>query len=281
MILVVGHAGMLGRTLMRRWAATATGVDRESIDITEPDSIAACLDRVRPVTLVNCAAFTAVDRCEAEEALATRINADGAGNLARACATRGIRLLHISTDYVFAGDLDRPYREDDRPDPRTAYGRGKLAGELAIAAAGGDWCILRTAWLYGPGGPSFVHAMRKVLADGAAPAAPVVDDQHGNPTSTDALAGCIEAVLQAPTPRSIVHASCEGETTWYGFAREIARLWSLPRAIRPCPTSEFPRPAPRPANSRLEKSALAGLGLPPMPTWQQALANYRHDHGDG
>jgi dTDP-4-dehydrorhamnose reductase len=233
----------------------------------------------RPRAVVHCAAFTAVDACEAQEALAMRVNGEGTANVAAACHAVGARLIAIGTDYVFDGLAPRPYREDDATGPRTAYGRSKLAGEQAVQRHCPDHTILRIAWLYGAGGPSFVHTMLKLGAqDGQS--VRVVNDQIGNPTSCRAVAALIADLLREPLP-GIVHGSCEGEATWYDFAREIFRLRGYGRQVEPCTTAEFPRPAPRPANSRLEKRALRLAGRPAMPHWREELARFLKEHPAG
>ncbi|HYE06657.1 MAG TPA: dTDP-4-dehydrorhamnose reductase [Planctomycetota bacterium] len=276
--LIIGGDGMLGRTLSRRWAdAAAHG--RAQVDLTRPETIAAALDARRPTIVVNCAAMTAVDACESDRERAFAVNAHGAGDLAAACDRAGATLVHISTDYVFPGDLDRPYREDDATGPRTVYGQSKLAGEIAVRERCRSHLIARIAWLYGAGGPSFVHTMAKLAAQAGGPLN-VVDDQRGNPTSTDAVADHL-GLLIARGIRGTVHLSCEGETTWFDFAREILEWRGSTRGVRPCTTAQFPRPAPRPANSSLDKVALRSHHLPPMPHWRDAFAAFTRTWPDG
>ena len=194
--------------------------------------------------------------------------------MSSACARHGVRLVAISTDYVFEGDADRPYTEFDRPTGgRTVYGQSKFAGEEAVRSLCPDHVIARISWLYGAGGPSFVHAMMN-LADGTRPVLKVVADQHGNPTSTVAVAQALGNILKRPNLCGTFHLTCEGEATWAEFAEEIFRLAGRKQAVQPCTTDEFPRPAPRPKNSRLEKMALRLAGLPPMPHWKDALAAF-------
>ena len=276
-ILITGSSGMLGRSLMRRIAAV--GLPRSVLDIADHAAVAVALDAHHPRVLVNCAAFTAVDRCESETDTAFRVNAIGPLVLASACQRRGIRLIHISTDYVFAGNLDRPYHEWDDTGPRTAYGASKLAGEQAIRAHCPDHLILRTAWLYGPAGPSFVHTMLKLGAQ-AGPPLTVVADQYGNPTSTDALADCIAGLLAIPIAGTF-HASCAGETTWHGFAQAIFARRPTSRGCAPCTSAQFPRPAQRPANSRLDKRALLLHGLPLLPDWRESLERFLSEYPHG
>ncbi len=279
-ILITGGNGMLGRTLQRRLAGNILSVaDLPAVDITRLASADAAVAAFRPDAVVHCAAMTAVDACESEPDKAFAVNAAGSANIAAACRRHGARLIAVSTDYVFRGDLGRPYHEWDAPAPCTAYGASKLAGEEAVRAHCPDHAIVRTAWLYGSGGPSFYHAMLKLGSQAGDPLK-VVDDQVGNPTSTDALAGFIGLLLENPLCGTF-HASCEGETTWFGFAREIFWLKGLTRGLVPCTTAEFPRPAPRPANSRLEKRAMRLHGLPPMPHWKDALAQFVQENPAG
>jgi dTDP-4-dehydrorhamnose reductase len=281
-VLITGGTGMLGRALARRLQAgnQLWAPGSRELDIRDAAAVDAGFARFRPDTVIHCAALTAVDRCEGERELAFGVNRDGTANVARACRAGRARLLAISTDYVFAGDLGRPYREDDATGPRTAYGQSKLAGEEAVRELCPDHLILRVSWLYGPGGPSFLHTMRRLLTIADQGPLPVVDDQIGNPTSTEAVAGGIGHLLATPA-RGVVHLTCAGETTWFGFAREIAARLRLPRALRPCTTAEVPRPAPRPADSRLDHAALRALGLPAMPDWRLALGDFLRDFPDG
>lgn len=276
-ILITGARGMLGRTLLRRFTAhEVVGTDLPDLDLVDAAAVARLLAQVRPQAVIHGAAMTAVDACEGEPDKAFAANAVGSANLARACHLVGARLLALSTDYVFAGDSPRPYHEWDAPAPRTVYGQSKLAGELAVAAHCPDHTLVRIAWLYGAGGPSFVHTMLKHGAVAGEPLR-VVDDQIGNPTSTDAVADLLLRLLEQPVP-GLVHGTCEGETSWYGFTREIFRLRGLSRGVVPCTTAEYPRPAPRPANSRLEKRALRLARLPAMPTWQETLQRFFTEH---
>lgn len=276
-ILLTGGNGMLGRTLQRRLTGHDLRIaDLPDVDITRMDSIGAVVAAFTPDAVIHCAAMTAVDACEKEPGKAFAVNAAGSANVAATCFRCHARLIAISTDYVFRGDLDRPYHEWDEPAPCTVYGASKLAGEQAIRAHCPDHAILRTAWLYGAGGPSFYHTMLKLGSQAGDPLK-VVADQLGNPTSTDALAGLIGRLLENPLCGTF-HASCEGETSWFGFAQEIFRRNGLARALTSCATAEFPRPAPRPANSRLEKRALRAHCLPPMPQWLDALALFEREN---
>ena len=280
-ILITGAKGMLGRTLVRRWSShhTVIATDYEELDITNTQACIAGIAQAKPDIVVHCAAYTAVDRCESDVDAAYRLNAIGSANVAIACQRSAARMIAISTDYVFSGDAPLPYNEWDQPGPRTVYGASKLAGEVAVRTHCPDHTIVRIAWLYGAGGPSFVHTMLRL---GAQPGGPmrVVADQIGNPTSTDAVAAGLTALFEHNIVGT-VHLTCSGETSWYGFTQEILRLRMLGRELTPCTTAEYPRPAPRPANSRLDKMALRLYGLPAMPAWQDALATFLIANPDG
>jgi dTDP-4-dehydrorhamnose reductase len=265
---------MLGQdvvTCLERDGETALALTRADLDITDRAAVTAAFLGCRPDIVVNCAAWTAVDEAEAHEDEAFGVNGRGARLVAAACAGSGARLIHISTDYVFAGDARRPYTEHDRCGPRTAYGRTKLAGERAVTELlPGSGYIVRTAWLYGAHGPNFVRTMiglerRRETVD-------VVDDQHGQPTWTMDVAGQVIALGRSRAPAGVYHATSSGETTWFGFAREIFRLLGADTArVRPVSSGAYPRPAARPANSVLGHGAWASTGIKPIPGWQLRL----------
>ena len=274
--LVVGANGMLGHDLMDVVAAAGheeVGLDLPDIDITSAESVAVALDRVAPDVVVNAAAYTAVDVAEEHEDLALRINGDGPRILAEAAAGRpGVRLVHLSTDYVFPGDAATPYPEDAPPAPRSAYGRTKLAGEQAVLAALPDrGYVVRTAWLYGVHGGNFVKTMLGLEA--TRPEISVVDDQRGQPTWSRDLAAQIVGLVDADAPAGIYHGTSSGETTWFGLTREIYRLIGAdPERVLPTTTDRFPRPAPRPAYSVLGHDRWSRIGLSPIREWSDALA---------
>ena len=274
-VLITGGEGMLGRTLcaeLNEFEMVPT--DLPEGDITNPAVFEALLAEVKPDAVIHCAAMTAVDKCETEVDLAYKLNAFGTGVVAMACHRQGVRMIAISTDYVFEGSADRPYNEFDAANGgNTVYGKSKFAGEEAVRRHCPDHVICRISWLYGAGGPSFVHAMLK-LADGTREELKVVADQIGNPTSCLAVARQLRNILNNRQLVGTYHLTCEGETTWAGFAQEIFRLRKVQQKVVPCRTDEFPRPAPRPANSRLDKMMLRLAGLPPMPHWQEALAEF-------
>lgn len=277
-ILITGGKGMLGKTLQRHLspAHQLLIADLPEIDILHPEQLTAAVKDFSPDVIIHCAAMVQVDACETHREQAFLLNETGSRNVAEAAKACHAWLIAISTDYVFDGTSNRPYREDDLPVPATVYGASKLAGERAITSVLPDRStIVRIAWLYGGDGPSFVHTMLRLGADENGEPLKVVQDQQGNPTSTDAVAALIEWLLDHPLV-GVVHGSCEGETTWYGFTCEIFRQMGYQRKVNPCTTREFPRPAPRPANSRLEKARLHKAGYP-MPDWHDALTNFLED----
>ncbi|MFI0719854.1 dTDP-4-dehydrorhamnose reductase [Streptomyces sp. NPDC021224] len=279
--LVTGAGGMLGQDVLGRLRAEpgveAVGLGRAALDVTDAAAVRAALDAHRPDVVVNCAGWTAVDDAETHEADALRANGDGPARLAEACAGAGARLLHLSTDYVFPGDAATPYAEDAAPGPRSAYGRGKLAGERAVLAAAPDTgYVVRTAWLYGAGGANFVRTM--IRLERGHPTVDVVDDQRGQPTWTADLADRLvrlgSAALAGTAPAGVYHGTSGGETTWYGLAREVFRLLGAdPDRVRPTTTAAFPRPAPRPAYSVLGHDRWRAAGLEPIRDWRAALAD--------
>src|SRR5499427_1490345 len=272
--LVTGAGGMLGQdmvTCLERAGETALALTRRDLDITDQAAVTPTVLGCRPDFVVNCAAWTAVDEAETHEDEALEVNGRGARLVAAACAEGDARLIHISTDYVFAGDARAPYGEHDRCGPRTAYGRTKLAGERAVAELlPGSGYIVRAAWLYGAHGPNFVRTMMRLERDGGV--VDVVDDQHGQPTWAMDVAGHVIALARSGAPAGVYHATSAGETTWFGFAREIFRLLGADTArVRPVASGAYPRPAPRPAYSVLGHGTWANAGLTPIPGWRSRL----------
>ncbi|MEA4861813.1 MAG: dTDP-4-dehydrorhamnose reductase [Victivallaceae bacterium] len=273
-IMITGGRGMLGRTLFREFCGHDLAVaDLPECDITATAGLNAFFAETRPDVVIHCAAMTQVDLCETEAERAYKLNAVGTGNVAAACFRYNARLIAISTDYVFSGDLDRPYNEFDPAGARTVYGASKFAGEQLVRELCPNHVIARISWLYGPGGPSFVHTMMK-LADGTRDELKVVSDQVGNPTSTLAVARKLHEIVDRPELGGTFHLTCEGEASWFEFASTIFRLAGICQKVVPCATAEYPRPAPRPANSRLDKMMLRMQGLSPMPDWKSALAEF-------
>lgn len=280
-ILVTGSSGMLGRTLARRLHQrdhTLILADSSSFDITDSHATHQAIREAKPDLVIHSAAMTAVDKCESEVETAFAVNALGSAHVAAATYRAGAKLIALSTDYVFDGDNPHPYVETDAIGPKTVYGKSKWAGEEAIRAHCPDHLILRVAWLYGAGGPSFVHTMLR-LGTKPGDALKVVDDQRGNPTSCDAVAKHIQTLLDVPTAGTF-HLTCEGEASWFDFTKAIFDLRSLSREIQPCGTEAFPRPAPRPKNSRLDNRGLRIAGLPPLPHWRDALEEFFAEHSE-
>ena len=275
-ILITGGKGMLGRTLQRELAGHEIIVaDLPEWDITDDTGFVAKVCEAKPELIVHCAAMTKVDDCETNRDLAFRLNEDGSRNVALAAKACGARLFAISTDYVFSGEPPREpwaWSETDIPRPRTVYGASKFAGEQMIQMLLPEAVIIRIAWLYGAGGPSFVHTMAKLGAQEGAPLK-VVNDQRGNPTSTKTVADVVKFLMTKSDVSGIVHGTCEDQCTWYDLTVELFRLLGLKREVVPCTTEEFPRPAPRPHNSALKKSVLNLLGYR-TPKWQDALTEF-------
>ena len=275
-ILITGGKGMLGRTLQRELAEHELIVaDLPDWDITDDTGFVTKVGEAKPDLIIHCAAMTKVDDCEAKRDLAFKLNEEGSRNVALAAKVCGARLFAISTDYVFSGEPPREpwaWSETDIPRPRTVYGASKFAGEQMIQMILPEAVIIRIAWLYGAGGPSFVHTMAKLGAQEGAPLK-VVNDQRGNPTSTKTVADVIKFLMTKPDVSGIVHGTCEDQCTWYDLTVELFRLLNLKREVVPCTTEEFPRPAPRPHNSALKKSVLNLLGYR-TPNWKDALAEF-------
>lgn len=256
--LIFGGTGMLGSAVahearQRRCAALA--LSHGQADVADRERLLYWAKAFRPEVVINCAAFTQVDDCETQEERALAVNGEAVANVAHAARAAGAPLLHVSTDYVFSGDAREPYREDAPTGPRSAYGRSKLRGE-EHALSYDRSLVVRTSWLFGPGGVSFVATIVRLLEEGKLPLR-VVDDQTGCPTYTRFLA---RALLDlAPLAASgelagVLHYRNREPVTWYRFAREIARLWNRTQDVVPVGTEEFPRPAPRPAYSALDVS---------------------------
>ncbi len=280
-IEVIGSRGQLGRELMRTLAGSphrASGHDVESVDIRDPDSVAALLDREQPDAVINCAAWTRVDAAETEEVAASGINADGPRVLAEACRDRGLLLCHLSTDYVFDGTATQPIDETATPNPQSAYGRGKLAGEEAVRAVLPSHQIVRTAWLYGQAGPTFVLTMRRLAGERGG--LRVVADQWGSPTWTGHLAPALVRLVERGES-GIYHLTNAGSTTWHGFAEAIVEEAGLKVPVTAISTAEFPTPAPRPEYSVLANRAWAELGEASLPPWRDGLRAYLAERAAG
>jgi len=248
--------------------------DIADLDIRDRTAVLAAADALRPDVVIHGGAYTAVDACEGDPETAFAVNALGTRHVAEAAAAAGAHLLYVSTDYVFDGTADRPYVEWDRPNPMSVYGRSKLAGEQEVAAVGPRGStVVRTAWVSGAHGANMTKTVLR-LAEGAGEA-PLrfVDDQHGCPTFTADVAAAVVRLALDRRPGTF-HVTNQGETTWFGFARATLEAAGYdPGMVEPIATGDLdpPRPAPRPANSRLDNAALRLSGLPLLPPWQDAL----------
>ncbi|HZB51502.1 MAG TPA: dTDP-4-dehydrorhamnose reductase [Mycobacteriales bacterium] len=274
--LVTGAGGQLGADLLLVLAGTpgadAVGLTRAELDVADPAAVEKAVVEVRPDVVLNAAAYTAVDAAELDEATAAAVNAEGPANLARVCALHGGALVHVSTDYVFAGDATSPYEVDAPTGPRSAYGRTKLAGERAARELLPErsW-VVRTAWVYGATGGNFVKTMVRLA--GERQTLDVVDDQRGSPTWSRDLAAALVALAGSPTAMpGTYHATNAGDTTWFGLARAVfAEIGADPDRVRPTTTAAYPRPAPRPAYSVLSDASWRAAGLPALRPWDEAL----------
>ncbi|HEY0397028.1 MAG TPA: dTDP-4-dehydrorhamnose reductase, partial [Acidimicrobiia bacterium] len=245
-------------------------LDRAACDLADRDSVEQAVAAAAPAAVVNCAAWTDVDGCEADPQRAVLVNALGVRHLATACRRVGAHLVHVSTDYVFPGDKDGPYDEWDEPGPRSVYGRSKLGGELELARHAGSWAVARTSWVFGRRGRNFVDT----IVDRAREGAPlrVVDDQRGCPTYAPDLAGALARLAVGRLP-GVYHVTNQGACTWHDLAAAAVELAGLdPLVVGTMTTAELGRPAPRPANSVLSGAAWAAAGLPPLRPWREALA---------
>jgi len=269
-LLVTGAAGMLGRAVTAAAAAAGhdtVGATRADLDVTDADAVQAFVAAAAPDAIVNCAAYTDVDGAESErgELAALAVNGIAAGHLARAASANGAHLVHVSTDYVFDGTKATPYVESDPVGPRSAYGRSKLAGEDAVAGVSPDHAIVRTAWLYGAGGPSFPATMLRLA--GERDEVRVVTDQVGSPTWTGHLAPVLVTIAER-RQGGVQHAAGTGAVSWHGFAEAIFAEAGRPTRVLPTTSADFPRPAPRPAFSVLGSERADHLPLPP---WREGL----------
>ncbi|HXN36462.1 MAG TPA: dTDP-4-dehydrorhamnose reductase [Solirubrobacteraceae bacterium] len=277
-LLVTGAAGMLGFDVLRVGGAAGhdlVAVDVGDFDITDADAVGQALERIAPDAVLNCAAWTDVDGAESHREQAFAVNAQGAGNLARAAAQASLALLHVSTDYVFDGEArvdargaPRAYVESDPTGPRSVYGQSKLAGEREVLDASPRHTIVRSAWLFGVGGRNFADTMLRLA--GEREAVQVVTDQVGCPTWTGHLAPALVGLIERGVS-GLVHLAGTGHVSWNGFTAEIFRQAELDCRLEPATTAEMLRPAPRPAWSVLESERDDVLPLPP---WQDGLAGY-------
>ncbi len=278
-ILIVGAQGMLGQALrevLKSYELTAW--DRAELDITNAAVVQEKISALRPEVIINAAAYTNVDGAEKDRTAAFTVNADGVKNLAAVAKELGATMVHYSTDYIFPGDREAGYKEDDIPGPAVnVYGESKLAGERALQESGCQYYLIRTAWLYGAGGKNFVDTMLKLgkeprktrPAAGPRGAVSVVNDQHGSPTYTQDLAHYTRELLDKNFAPGIYHATNDGAATWFDFAKEIFATTGMQVTVKPVSSAEFLRPAKRPA-----WSVLLNAKGPKMRSWQEALWEY-------
>ncbi|WP_108462310.1 dTDP-4-dehydrorhamnose reductase [Devosia naphthalenivorans] len=283
-ILVIGRDGQLARALaqLNSDALSVRCVGRPELDLLDRDTIGAAITNYSPDVVINPAAYTAVDKAESEQDLAFAVNRDGAEHVAAAAKLAGIPLVHISTDYVFDGHKTSPYVETDTPDPQSVYGCSKLAGEKAVARANPDHVILRTAWVYSPWGHNFAKTMLRLA--GEREVVRVVADQHGTPTYAPYIADAVAAVVNSIRTRSngdwrgLFHLTNEGDTSWADFAAAVfehSRQRGGPWArVEPIATKDYPTPAKRPTNSRLDTTLFSQtFGYAP-PHWREGVRRF-------
>lgn len=270
-VAITGAAGQLGVDLVAACTTSGDDViafDRSELDVADPDSVMSRLTSTKPEVVVNCAAWTAVDACEADPGRADLVNGRAVGYLRSGCDDVGAHLVQISTDYVFDGTLDRPYVETDATNPQSAYGRSKLAGEIA---AGTGATIIRTSWVCGAAGGNMVKTVLRLI--GEHDRLSFVDDQRGCPTFTADLAPLVRRLAAERRP-GVFHATNQGAVSWYEFVRDIVEMAGRdPAIVHPIATADLdpPRPAPRPANSVLDNSALRAAGIPQLRHYREPL----------
>lgn len=274
-ILVTGAKGQLGSDVMdelRKRGIDGIGVDVQEMDITDADACEKVITGEKPDAVIHCAAYTAVDAAEDNKELCHKINADGTRNIARVCKELDIRMMYISTDYVFDGTGERPWQPDDRREPLNAYGQAKYEGELAIEELLSKYFIVRIAWVFGLNGSNFVKTMLRLGKERGAVS--VVDDQIGSPTYTYDLAKLLVDMIQTEK-YGRYHATNEGLCSWYEFALEIFKQAGMPEVkVTPVDSGQFPSKAKRPNNSRISKDKLEEKGFKRLPPWQDALSRY-------
>ncbi len=289
-ILIFGAKGQVGRALTARLGDNALLLDREEVDLADKNDVIAALDRIQPRVVINAAAYTAVDQAERESVIAYLINADAPAAMARWCASRSIPFVHYSTDYVYDGNGNSPRSESEPIHPLNHYGHSKAKGDEAVAKAGGNYLIFRTSWVYDASGANFVNTILRLAAEREE--LRIIADQFGAPTYAPDLADATLKALQVAQhasvfPSGIYHACNSGETTWHEFAEAIiaeARVHGASLAVQrivPISTQEYPLPAPRPRNSRLDCAKLRTAFDITLPDWREALAacmNTKYGH---
>ena len=273
-VLVTGAKGQLGRDLMnelKRQGLEGIGVDVEEMDITDPEKCRSVIGQAGADAVIHCAAYTAVDAAEDQAELCRKINGEGTRNVAEACRDAGVKLMYISTDYVFDGEGTRPWEPDDERAPLNVYGQTKYEGELAIEELLDRYYIIRIAWVFGAAGKNFIKTMLRLGRERGAVS--VVNDQVGSPTYTYDLARLLVDMVQTEH-YGRYHATNEGECSWYEFACEIFRQAGLEVQVTPVSSEAFAAKAKRPANSRMSKEKLTEKGFVRLPDWQDALKRF-------
>ena len=273
-VLVTGVKGQLGYDVVKeleRRGLEAVGVDIEEMDITDKESVSNVIGQTGVDAVIHCAAYTAVDAAEDNEEICRKVNAEGTQNIADVCKQLDIKMLYISTDYVFGGEGERPWEPDDERDPQSVYGQTKYEGELSVQNTLEKYFIVRIAWVFGINGKNFVKTMLK-LAE-TRDSLTVVNDQFGSPTYTYDLAKLLVDMIQTDK-YGVYHATNEGICTWYEFACAIFREAGIPMNVSPVTSAEYAAKAKRPANSRMSKEKLVENGFEKLPTWQDALHRY-------
>ncbi len=270
-ILLTGANGQVGRELQRTLAplGNVRALDRQALDLAHMDAIRAAIREQKPDLIVNAAAYTAVDQAEAEPDLAMIINGQAPGVLAEEAKKLGALLVHYSTDYIFDGTKTDPYKEEDGPAPLNAYGRSKLAGEEAIAASGCRHLIFRTSWVYGLFGKNFLRTIQRLASEREE--LRIVADQIGAPTWSRMIAEASALALRGDPPSGLYHMTSAGATSWHGFAQAILDAQGWRGKLVPIATRDYPLPATRPANSRLDNGKLAADFDLTLPDWRHAL----------
>lgn len=283
-ILVTGASGQLGHDLLLELAKrghNVTGVSSKELDLTDFGKVRIYLNAMRPDAVMHCAAYTAVDQAEDDVERCDLINRGGTDTIARCCGEIGCKLLYISTDYVFAGNGERPWQPDDLPNPINAYGKSKLLGEEAIRKFTTRFFIVRISWLFGVNGKNFVKTMLRLGAE--RDCISVVNDQFGSPTYSKDLS-ILLADMIVTEQYGVYHASNEGFCSWYEFACAIMEQAGLPARVLPVSSEQYPSRAKRPMNSRMSKDKLTENGFQRLPSWQDALQRYlaelkEHENG--
>ena len=273
-VFVTGVKGQLGYDVMNeleKQGLEGIGVDIDEMDITDADQVNKVIKEAQPDAVIHCAAYTAVDAAEDNEEICRKVNAQGTENIAKVCEELDIKMMYISTDYVFNGQGERPWEPDDEREPLNVYGQTKYEGELAIEEHVKKFFTVRIAWVFGVNGKNFIKTMLNLgkTHDHLT----VVNDQTGSPTYTYDLARLLVDMIQTDK-YGRYHATNEGLCTWYEFACEIFKQAGMNVCVAPVSSDEYPAKAKRPSNSRMDKSKLTANGFTPLPTWQDALSRY-------